>query len=325
MSAQQEYYVGSNEVFLTNEEARIKFNLSEHDSSSASEIDRQLVKSGIAKVALNVTNSDFITYVNSYEHCIDEHPKLLEQTYHKIDNRFGNEAGHVRKEAKIDSLTGIQVQDAKSLIHVNEQSREIWQDKFNHSPKAFKTFLNQGYELHHALVDNAKLQIATLEETHPHISEVFFPVMNGLVQTFSFMRTVSYDSYPAEERFGDVAKPHWDIGGITFQEYSDAPGFWYEEEKTGQRIYVDSEEGYAQMFMGIGYRKLYGQDARIKAKRHGVGRIITPGQKIIPKRRAIILFIDAPFIDFGVTEQDTLPQLAEIKKSSESRQLLAGY
>lgn len=298
------------ETFLTNEEARYEYALCEKDNTLASKLDQDLAANGVANIEMPVSDGDFETLIHSYETCIDKYPDLLAETYVKVDKRHGNEAGHVRKERKIDPETGLQRQDPKSLIHFNELASGWWSEQFAKAPQEFRQFLGQGAEIHRALVKVAFNQFVELEYTHPNITRAYYPKVDGVRTSYSFMRVLSYDDYPADTSLGDVAKPHFDIGGATIQAYADASGFWGSKDgPKGERVFHESAKGYGQFFMGIGHRKLYGRDTRLQPLWHGVARLVPEGVTHVPKRHAVILFNDAPRVDYAVTDADTLPQL----------------
>jgi hypothetical protein len=302
---------GESSPFLNTEQARKHYDLFDRESLFASDTDAALVEKGVATIPMPISNGDFETLIDAYETCLHEHPELLHNTYHSVDQRHGNEAGHVRKERKINPATGLQIQDPKSLFHFNEQARLRWQEQYTSAPASFSSFLEYGYEIHAGLISVARGQFNELEETHPNILDAYYPEQRRVRQSLSFMRILSYDSYIASDAIGDVAKPHFDIGGATIQAYADAPGFWCSKGgPSNEREFHVSDQGYAQFFMGIGHKKLYGKAARIQPLYHGVARIISEGLEIVPKRHAVILFSDAPRIDFDVTAEDTLPELA---------------
>ncbi len=312
--------------FLTVADARDKYELTTRDSLFASEIDRQLIETGVGKIVMPVSISDFQQLLSRFETCINEVPHLLEQTKHKVDMRFGNEAGFERKKQKVDRTTGLQSQDAKSLMHFNENARRRWQEEFSNAPAEFTKFMADGYEIHNGLVNVAKQQMIELEETHPNISRAHFPGNTGTLNaSCSFMRLLRYDRYRVEADMGAVAKPHYDIGGMTIQGYADAPGFWGAHGgREGERIYYDTLDNEAYIFMGKGYSKLYGDSARIRPLYHGVDRIIPEAIDVVPERHAVILFIDAPLINYGVKAIDTLPYLSNKDEAVENDYIQLG-
>lgn len=294
------------------EHARQNYQLQQKESLFATHLDRQIAETGIATIAMPISEADFQEVLGDYETCIGECPDQLAATLHKVDKRFGSEAGHIRKERKIHPTTGVQLQDPKNIMHFNEHASAHWQSVFRVAPAVLKTFLSKGEELHHSLIAIARHQFTELEETHPNISHAYFPNIGIGPQSHSYMRLLSYDGYAPSEDLGDVAKPHFDIGGATIQAYADAPGFWGAKNGlNGQRIHYDTRDDEAYMFMGYGHKKLYGKEARLMPLWHGVDRITPPGANWITKRHAVILFIDAPLIDYQVTAEDTLPYVSE--------------
>ncbi len=301
--------------FLSVEEARRVYDLSERDSLFASPLDQELVERGIAKVALDTTEADFNELVASYEVCLEDYPRLLAQTFHQVDSRYGNEAGNVRKELKRDPATGIQIDDPKSYFHFNELAIARWNEQFTPAtaPPAFLRFLAQGAEMHHSSIPLEQELFAQLEETHPNISRAYFPVVDGRVETFGFYRLVSYDAYDVTESLStQVGKEHADIAGMTLQQQTDAPGFCAIID--GQEVPFDSEAGFGYWFPGNGHEKLYGGTPRLRALRHKVNRIIPEGITHVPKRHAGIKFTDAPFVDYQTNPKDILAMEAALSK-----------
>lgn len=78
-------------------------------------------------------------------------PEYLLQTWHEVDARFGNEAGHGRKERKFNGSRIVQISDPKNLMHFNENARKRWDEQFDNVPLLLKHFLNDVYEIHNAL------------------------------------------------------------------------------------------------------------------------------------------------------------------------------
>lgn len=302
--------------FLTVEEAVQHYGLSVQESLLPADCDVELQQRGIATVEVPISDSDFAALVDGFDVCIDECPELLEATLYKVDERFGNEAGYKRKKAKF--VDGVQVDDPKSLIHFNELARARWKAQFKYPPKIFREFFEAGYEIHNGLISVARRTFSEIDQTHPGLAVSHFP----LNQSCSYLRVLSYDDYPVTQAASaEVAKPHYDIGGATIQAYADAPGFWGAENKDAPRTYYDTDDGQGYFFMGTGYQKLYGDGGRFKRLYHGVERIMPAGMVHIPRRHSVVLFIDAPGIDYGVTAEDTLPELQHLDIQLESQKI----
>lgn len=297
-------------LFMDVEEARKFYRLEEQGALFASEVDQQLAEFGIATIEMPLNEGDFKQLLDGYAVCLGECPEVLTETSHNVDKRFGNHAGHERKERKFNH-SGKQIQDPKNLIHFNELARKRWGEQFKNGPKILQDFLADGYEIHNALIAVAKEQIESLEETHPNISRAYFPGSNLKTASHSYMRLLRYDSYRADDSLGEVAKAHFDIGGATIQAYADAPGFWGAKgDYRGERVFYDTQDDQSYFFLGSGHKKLYGSDTRLQPLYHGVDRVIPAGATIVPERHAVILFIDCPLVDYGTKPQDTLPELA---------------
>ncbi len=314
-----ESYSGvADERLLSVEEAHRYYGLevpSTTDSLFASETHRQLAERGIATIEMPLTESDFKSLLDGYEICIEEFPELLKATYHKVDRRFGNEAGHIRKEAKYNPRLERQTADPKNSIHFNEYARARWMEQFSNAPSEFRAFLDAGNEIHNGLIAVAKRQFELLDETHRGILNSHFPGVNGTTHaSMTFMRLISYDGYDINDsQTAEVAKAHYDISGATIQAYADSPGFWGAEGgRYGERQQFDTLEQMAYFFLGRGYEKLYGSNRPLNALYHGVKRIVPSSEETtVPARHAVILFIDSPFIDYDVKPSETLPELYE--------------
>lgn len=300
------------ERFLTPAEAREYYNLAPaQDSERASEADKQLAEYGIAAIEMPLSPDDFKHLSQGYAICLEECPELLANTFVTLGERYRAQAGHVRKETAIDAASGIQTADGKNYIHFTEAARPIWQEQFASGPRILRDFLSDGYEIHNCLIQLARTHVADFEVTHPNLGELHFPQN----ETYTFMRLIHYDAYHANAAAGAIAKPHYDIGGLTIQAFADAPGFWGATGGRGEngaplgKNHYNSTPGEAQLFAGKGHEKVYGQATRFQPLWHGVDRIIPAGTTLVPERTAVILFVYAPAVDYGVNSADTLPQL----------------
>lgn len=291
--------------YLSPEQAYWHYGL-ETRSGNLSEMGRELAQEGIVAIEMTLSSEDFKRFSEGFAVCIEECPELLAATGQKLDSRYGSEVGYTRKEKKIDERTGLQVGDPKHYFHFSESVRPSWRRQFANGPKVMRDFLEDGYEIHDALISVAKEQIAELESSHPQMSQLYFP----RDESFSFLRLLRYDGYEPALDLGEVAKPHFDIGGATIQAYADAEGFWAARDGVdGKKFYYDTEEHEAYLFLGKGHEKIYGTDDPLKPLWHGVDRIIPTGVTLVPERTAVILFVDAPEVNYHVREQDTLPYL----------------
>lgn len=292
--------------FLSPSQARGKYNLESKYFAPRSEIEQALMREGIATVEMPLSTDDFTHLSDSMAVCAKEFPEFLAQTFHSPDTRYGGEAGFVRKEKKFDETTGLQVADGKSYFHFTETARYRWREQFAGSVKDVRDFLEDGFEVHDILVGVAKAIVSDLESSHPNMNRLYFP-KNG---SFSFLRLLRYDGYEPRASMGEVAKPHYDIGGITIQAYADAPGFWAAKDGVhGERQHYDTNEHEAYTFLGKGHEKVYGAADNLQPLWHGVERIVPADTTYVPERTAAILFVDAPQVDYNVRSADTLPQL----------------
>lgn len=300
--------------FLTCDEGRRLYNLSEAPSSNAPDLHGTIHAEGIARIGMNVGTTSFEDLIDLFEESIAEHLVYLGQTFHDVDKRYGNQAGYQRRERVIDPETGLQTLDAKHFFHFNERANQRWRASSSVAPLAVKGFLAAGYDIQSDLVRLAKEQYQALEATHPNIMSAYFPKEAGALGGFSFMRVLSYDGYDTSEVSGPVAKPHYDIASSTIQAYSDAPGFWGTTDRIdGVKIYHDQTDGYGHFFVGKGHKKVFGEQAVLQPLWHGVDRIVSETTSRVPSRHAVILFINAPFIDYAHKKEDLVPYIADGK------------
>lgn len=273
----------------------------------ASELERDLITQKVGRVAMPVSHPDFEHVLASFETCIEEVPELMRQTSYVVDIRLGGDAGYVRKELK--EKDGRQIDDPKSLFHFNEAANQRWVEEFAHAPQILREFLRDGRELQQELLVVSRNAVLELEDTHPNITKAHFPGPPDAFTSYSFLRILSYDDYEATAEMPDVAKAHFDISHFTIQAYADAPGFWGSNGPHQERLYYDTLPGEAYMFAGRGYSKLYNDKGPIMPLYHGVSRQAAAVGEYIPRRHAVILFTNAPYIDPNVTHQDTIPEL----------------
>lgn len=270
-------------------------------------IERELRENGIAAIEMPLSPDDFKRFSEGFAIALDECPDQLRDAFHTADPRYGGEAGYTRKETKFDQRTGYQTADPKNYFHFTESARTRWREQFAHGSKVMRDFLEDGFEIHDALIGVAKETVKQLDETHPNISKLYFPDD----ESFSFLRLLRYDGYAPHDKMVDVATPHYDIGGVTIQAYADAPGFWASKDgDVSTRQHYDTNEHEAYVFLGKGHERVYGADDALKPLYHGVDRIIPAGVTLVPERTAVILFVDAPQVDYEVREHDTRPYLA---------------
>jgi hypothetical protein len=293
--------------YLSPTQAVERYNLRAESDQNLSEVGKELAEHGIVAIEMPLSSDDFRHLSEGFAVCLDECPELLRTTTRTIDSRYGSEVGYTRKEKKLDQRTGLQVGDPKNYFHFSESIRPEWRETFRNGPQVLRDFLEDGFEIHDALLSVAKEQTAELETSHPNMPKLYFPNDDS----FSFLRLLRYDGYEPHENMGMVAKPHYDIAGVTIQAYADAPGFWKSTEGvSGEKEFRDTNEHEAYMFLGKGHEKVYGKDDVLKPLWHGVDRVIPAGVTFVPERTAVILFVDAPEVDYHMRESDTIPYLA---------------
>ena len=293
--------------YLSPEQTWEHYGLKTDHLASESEIERALREHGIAAIEMPLSPDDFKRFSEGFAVAIEECPEQMIETFYKADPRYGGEVGYVRKEKKIDERTGLQKEDPKGYFHFTEQSRGHWREQFARGPKLMRDFLEDGFEIHDALIGIAKETVTEIENTHPNMSKLYFPKN----ESFSFLRLLRYDGYEPHENMAEVAGSHFDIGGVTIQAYADAPGFWAAKDGVnGTRKHFDTNHHEAYAFLGKGHEKVYGQNDALKPLWHGVDRVVPAGVTYIPERTAVILFLDAPEVDYQVRKDDTKPHLS---------------
>lgn len=294
--------------YLSPRQAYEQYGLGTEPGNGRTELERQLETFPIAAIEMPLGSADFQALSDGMAVCIEECPEDLARTFYQADPRYGGEVGYVRKERKTDRRTGLQTADPKHYFHFMERSRSHWRDMFANGPRILRDFLEDGFEIHDALIGVAKQTVTELENSHPNMSQLYFPKGDS----FSFLRLLRYDGYEPSAGMGEVAKPHYDIGGVTIQAYADAPGFWATKDGVaGERRHFDTTEHQAYAFFGKGHEKVYGNTDSFPPLWHGVDRIIPAGITFVPERTAVILFVDAPEVDYHVRQSDTLPQLGK--------------
>lgn len=290
-----------------------------------SELEAALRTRGIATVDLGLDPSTFQDLSDQYAVCIDEHPEPLDQTAGGFDIEGVPEDGHVRKEIQFNGA-GMQISDPKSLFHFNNSVVEKVQatDMLNGAPRDFREFMTHGIDLHRTLAQRARSLVEILDASYGRMGELYFPEGHDLGKVT--LRLLRYDGYPLFDESGkliakngeQVAKGHYDRGGLTIQAYASAPGFWiHPEPKGGKRkpttdadkIYPPHGIGKSQLFAGAGHRMIYGSNDNIRSLYHGVDRIIDEEAQdgYMPPRTAAITFVEMPRVDLGLTAKDTQP------------------
>lgn len=300
--------------YLSPKKAYEQYDLRLDPDAERSELEKSLESSGIAAIEMPLSSDDFQKLSQGMAVCIEECPDTLAETFYQADPRYGGEVGYVRKDKKYDRRTGIQTDDPKHYFHFMENSRDYWRTRFKKGPKVLRDFLEDGFEVHDAMIQVAKKTVTEMENSHPNMNSLYFPNQ----ESFSFLRVLRYDGYQPYGSMTEVAKPHYDIGGITLQAYADTPGFWAMPESTrnkgseGIKAYFNTAEHQAYVFLGKGHEKVYGSEDVMKPLWHGVARNIPTGVTFVPERTAVILFVDAPEVDYHVRKSDTLPQLGKL-------------
>jgi hypothetical protein len=287
------------------------------DSAPNSELEARLRQDGIAGINLDISDGAFQELSDQYALCIDEHGEWLDWTAGRFDKDGVPKDGHVRKDLEMNSA-GMQIKDPKNLFHFNNNLRQRWQDRSLPGSHEFRTFMDSGFEIQDALVAAARNLVTILDESYPGMRDFYFP-RELSETTFRLLRYDGYSTRDAEgnlivEQNAQVAKPHYDRGGMTIQAYASAPGFWRQKEgEHGERYpkyFPPHGLGQAQVFMGAEHRQVYGSRDLIKPLYHGVVRVLDEKEVVdyMPPRTAEILFIDTPIFDMGITSRHTQPE-----------------
>lgn len=303
-------------------------------SEATSELEEELRKSSIAAIDLGLNPDAFQELSDQYGTCVEQYGEHINMTAGSFDVEGVPEDGHVRKNVAFN-LAGMQITDPKELFHFNNTLRARWETGEFRTPKApskFREFMDNGFDLHEQLVHQAKSVVETLDESYGgRMSELYFPTGHPLGNvTFRLLRYDGYSIYDESGRQialdGDqVAKPHYDRGGMTIQAYSSAPGFWVQPEPSDRNvkrkptdpiIFPPHGSGQSQVFFGKEHHMIYGKEDAIQNLHHGVDRVVDGAaiDGLMPVRTAAIAFVDSPVVDLHVTSKDTQPDRVDQDK-----------
>jgi hypothetical protein len=309
---------------LNREQAQKKFGPGAPSLGSVpkSRIEKQIREKGIAKICLGMSTDAFQDLSDQYAFCIEEHGDLLDWTSGSFDKDGIPEDGHVRKDLDFNPA-GMQIADPKNLFHFNNSLWTKWslQPPKYTSPE-FDDFMEHGFQLHSDLTKEAQKIAHVMDRSYVGIKELLFPRNFGSTT----LRLLRYDPYLIYDNDGklivengaQVAKPHYDRGGMTIQAYASAPGFWRQPESARgpkhEKILVPHGEGESQVFFGLGFRHVYGTKTPIHDLYHGVNRYFDEKQDFVPARTAAILFVDPPLVNLDVKSIDTQPDRVDKDK-----------
>ncbi len=303
---------------LSREQAQQKFQAGapSFESEPKSKIERELRDIGIARVNIGIDTDEFQQLSDKYAVCIEEHGDLLDWTAGNFDKHGVPEDGHLSKDIDFNNA-GMQIEDPKNLFHFNNALWARWSLEQPSSMSAdFRDFMDHGFQLHSDLTKAARRLITILDRSYVGMSELFFP--SRMASTT--LRLLRYDGYYIHNEKGErivengaqVAKPHYDKGGMTIQAYSSAPGFWIRPQGADihdyERIHPLYGKDQSQMFFGEGFRAVYGTHTPILPLYHGVDRIFDETLDYVSPRTAAILFTDTPFVKLGITSLETQPE-----------------
>lgn len=303
-------------------------------TEATSELEEELRKSSIAAIDLGLDPNAFQELSDQYGRCVEHFSTELNGTAGSRDVEGVPEDGHVRKNIAFNPA-GMQITDPKELFHFNNTLRERWEAgefRTSKTPAELREFMDNGFDLHEQLARQARVVVETLDESYGgRMSELYFPTSHPLGSvTFRLLRYDGYRIYDESGRQialdGDqVAKPHYDRGGMTIQAYSSAPGFWVQPEPTDRNakrkptdpiIFPPHGSGQSQVFFGKEHHMIYGKEDAIQNLHHGVDRVVD-GEAVdgfMPVRTAAIAFVDSPIADLHVTSKDTQPDRVDQDK-----------
>lgn len=305
-------------AILSREQAQQKFQAGAPslESEPKSKIERDLREIGIAKVNKGIETDEFQQLSDQYAVCIEEHGDLLDWTAGNFDRHGIPEDGHVRKDIGFN-VAGMQINDPKNLFHFNNALWARWSfEQHPDVPSDFRDFMDHGFQLHSELTKTARRLTSILDRSYKGINELFFP-QRMAATTLRLLRYDGYDIYNEKgerivENGAQVAKPHFDRGGMTIQAYSSAPGFWIRPQGVDvdnyERIHPPYGKNQSQMFLGAGFRAVYGSNTPILPLYHGVDRIFDETMEYVPPRTAAILFADPPLVSTRITGLDAQPE-----------------
>ena len=292
------------------------------ESEPKSELEAVLRAKVIADVMLGIDDDAFQDLSDKYGTLVDQADGWIDTTAHNFDKDGVPEDGHIRKELKFNDA-GMQISDPKNLFHFNNDLIAWWNQAGRRdskaAPKLLHEFMRDGIDLHGQLVSSARNLLGVLDESYPGMKDFYFPGELSHV-TFRLLRYDGYDLYDENgklvvEENAQVAKPHFDRGGVTLQAYSSAPGFWYQDfhnRGPGRpKFYPEHGPGKSQMFFGVQHRVAYGSKDNINDLYHGVDKIFDTSEQRMPVRTAAIAFIDTPTYDLSITSLDTQPDRAD--------------
>lgn len=292
------------------------------DDEPASQLEANLRSNGISEIDLGMSLTGFQELSDQYGVCIEEHRRWLNFTAGNFDAHGVPEDGHVRKN-KDSNKAGMQIKDPKNLIHFNNDITDWWVEEGRYvserGPKDFSEFMEHGIQMHHDAAARAReLVIAPLAENYKGMNDLYFMKKIGNVT----VRVIRYDPYQLYDQEGNliveqgaqVAKPHFDKGGMTIQMYSSADGFWIQPHPaSGKRRATDPilkpefGIGKSQVFPGFAHQAVYSSRDLIKPLFHGVDRIFDESRSEMEARTSVITFIDPLYHDLGITSLDTQP------------------
>ncbi|RYX78750.1 hypothetical protein EON76_03475 [bacterium] len=292
------------------------------DDAPTSELEANLRRSGISEINLGMSPTGFQELSDQYAVCIEQHRRWLNFTAGNFDADDVPEDGHVRKN-KESNAAKMQTKDPKNLFQFNNDVTDWWLDEGRYvserGPNEFAEFMENGIQMHYDTIARARdLVIAPLAESYRGMNNLYFKKELGNVT----LRVIRYDAYRLYDQDGNlvveqgaqVAKPHFDRGGMTMQMYSSAAGFWIQPHPVSGRrkptdpiIKPEFGLGKSQVFPGIAHKVIYGSHDPINPLFHGVDRIFDESLTEMPARTSVIGFIDPTHHDLGITSLDTQP------------------
>lgn len=194
-----------------------------------------LKKDKVARVPFTLPPKELITLRERYFDFL-ELPLELKQQFterpHPHDPR--STIGYAERKVKAGRL------DNKELFHYNPFVEEFYAGAIRNADPAATAYLEQSRLVYAAAREMMLEVIASWEPTFPGV------LARYLAQPERFyLRSLAYVDVGSG---GVAAKPHFDLGALTFQLHESHPGLFAGDE--GKEVEIPHEEGYATMFAG---------------------------------------------------------------------------
>ncbi len=227
-------------------------------------------------------------YLDFLERPLAEKKKFSERP-HPYDPR--STIGYAERRVKNGRL------DNKELFHYNPLVEEFYAAAIRNADNATTAYLEQS-RLVYAAARTMMLHVISAWETEfPGITKRY----NTQPERF-YLRSLAYVDAGTG---GIAAKPHYDLGALTFQLHESHPGLFAGDE--GHEIEIPHQEGYATMFAGKSVDQTTGPGV-ILPLRHLVLQKDQPPLRVgthnTYSRASFIFFVD-PIDQTSASEKDS--------------------